>query len=188
MLNALLEPFYLHRKYTIYAVDLSNAKCHNGANCSWEFKLITSNDKNDIRQIEEIAEWMKDKLVEKLNNGGLCLAARSNQQVIGFNLIAFGRVYIPLLMIEKTFGLQEAWSEQITVHKDHRKKGLASELRYRIFDVLKKRGVKILYGGALHDNVVSLKLADKVGFKIVAEIDLVKIFGKKSWHYSKEWK
>lgn len=188
MLKALIEPFYLRRKYIIYAMDLSNYNNLKNDNHELEFKLVSYKDKNDIRQIEKIAEWMKGNLCEKLKKGGLCLVARNGRQVIGFNLIAFGKVKIPLLMIEKLFDDSEAWSEQISVHKAYRKKGLASELRYRIFEVLKERGIARLYGGALQDNTASLRLAEKVGFKEVTEVSLVKTLGKKSWYYSKDWK
>jgi L-amino acid N-acyltransferase YncA len=80
---------------------------------------------------------------------------------------------------------QEAWSEHIAVHKPYRQMGLGSELRSRIFEDLKSRGIKRLYGGTLSSNLPSLKLARRMGFKELVDVRFVCILGFRSWSYRK---
>jgi RimJ/RimL family protein N-acetyltransferase len=118
----------------------------------------------------------------RLRDGALCLAALDGRTVAGFNLVSFGRTRIDLIEAERSFR-KHAWSEQITVNPDYRGRGIASELRYRIFAELKARGIAKFYGGALALNEPSLKLARKVGFREIAEVRYRRVlyFRARSW-------
>jgi RimJ/RimL family protein N-acetyltransferase len=102
--------------------------------------------------------------------------------VAGFNLVSFGRARIDLIGAERSFR-RDAWSEQITVNPDYRGRGVASELRFRVFGELKARGIAHFYGGALALNEGSLKLARKVGFREIAEVRYRKVLtlSTRSW-------
>ena len=113
--------------------------------------------------------------------GDICIVALLKGRVIGFNLISFGEVFIPLINFKKVFKQNEAWSEHISVHKDFRKMGLAIELRYRVFDILQKQGIKKLYGGTLKSNVPAIKLARTLGFKDIIDVVYFKVFNFQKW-------
>jgi GNAT superfamily N-acetyltransferase len=107
----------------------------------------------------------------------LCIAAFDEGELAGYNLVSLGTVYMPLVKLGRRFRHDEAWSEQIAVVKDFRKKGLGANLRYRIFRELRERGVRMFYGGALAGNLASLKLARRVGFKEFVDIRYTRILG-----------
>ncbi len=132
-----------------------------------------------------MAEWMRGELVDKIASGSLCLVILDENKVAGFNLITFGGVFIPLIKLKRVFHQHDAWSEHIAVHKNYRRRGLATQLRYRIFDELRRRGYKKLYGGTLVSNKPSLKLAHKLGFKEIADIRYLKILDSKSWRFNR---
>lgn len=178
-----LKPIYEKQVYRIYGIDLENftPKPFNGN--GFAFRLLDKNDSDLIKQIEKMEEWLQSDIVSKLAKQGLCIVALAKNRVVGFNLIAFNNIFIPLLSLKRALKRGEAWSEQITVHKDFRKHGLAAELRYRIFAELKSRGIKKLYGGALTSNLPSLKLAQKVGFEFLMDVHFRKILHFKSWRY-----
>ena len=178
-----LKPFYEKKVYRIYGIELENAEVREVDRDCFAFKIINKEDTEIVKQIEAMEEWLHGKLEEKLKRKGLCLVILDKERVVGFNLISFGEVYIPLLKLRKVFMQDEAWSEQITIHKDYRQRGLASKLRYRIFLELKKKGIKKLYGGALRNNEPSLKLARKVGFKELTDVHFLKFFGHKHYGY-----
>jgi GNAT superfamily N-acetyltransferase len=183
----LVSPLYISRLYTVYAIDLSTTAVPKTENNHFAFRLLTLKDKHYIREIEAMEEWLNGRLEQRLRSGGLCLAALDGECLVGFNLIVFGKVEIPLIMKEKVFGPHEAWSEQITVKKEYRKQGVASALRYQIFTELKHRGIQEFYGGALRSNRASLKLAEKVGFREVADVHFIKILGRKTWRSTGRW-
>ncbi len=143
--------------------------------------MIGPDDTALISQVEELEEWLQGGVAAKLDDGGVCLVALDGETVAGFNIVAFGRVEMPLVKTHRDFGKGNAWSEQITVNNRYRGKGLGAELRYRIFAELKERGVRRFYGGTLSDNEPNLKLTRKVGFTEIADIRYCKRFTTKSW-------
>ncbi len=177
----ILSPLYLHRVYRLYCVDLENDNIQSNSIDNIRFKLVDQKDLDMIKQIEDMEEWLKDKVEKKLYSNGLCLVALDNKKVAGFNLISFGDVFIPLIKQKRTFKKDEAWSEQITVHKDYRRSGIASALRYNAFSQLKKAGIKKFFGGTLVSNIASLELARRVGFRELKDIQFIRILGYKMW-------
>jgi len=179
----LLKPVYEHTVCCIYGIELNKVDVQEVKRDDIKFQLIDKNDFKLIKQIEIMEEWLHGKLEAKLAKNGLCLVALDEDRVVAFNLIAFGEVYVPLIKLKKVLNDDEAWSEQITVHKDYRQQFLATELRYNIFHELKKRNTKKLYGTALKNNVGSLKLARKVGFREFSYLHYIKILGYKKRYY-----
>jgi len=137
----LLSPFYHHRAYRLYSIDLCRLNRVESRPFDLQFKFIEPGDDNIIRQIENMEEWLQGLMAKKLENQSLCLAALERGKVVEFNIVSFGKVYIPLVRLNKILHKHEAWSEQITVDKAYRRIGLGCELRRRIFEELKKRNI-----------------------------------------------
>ncbi len=150
------------------------------------FKCVDKNDDDMIVQIVDMEEWLQDELTPRLAAGNaLCMAAMKGKIVAGFNLVAFKEVYVPL--ISKTIMLRKgvAWSEQITVRRAYRRKGLGTFMTHHVFEELKKRGIRKLYEATLVHNTASIDLARKVGFRFLADIHYIKLFGVKKWIWGK---
>lgn len=185
-LGYLFQSVYAHRVYRIYRIDLTIAQAlPETEGHGLIFKILDQDDDRAIDQIENVHEWLRGGLKESIKSGGLCLTAFEGDFVAGFNLIGFGEVFMPLVDKKRVFRKRHAWSEQIAVHKDFRQRGLGAELRYRIFEELKRRGFKRLYGGALTSNIASLKLARKVGFREIIDIQYSRVLGRNFWRYKK---
>lgn len=184
ILASLLSPVFTYRVYRIYKVDLKAAQPQEELNPhDITFQVLDANDKHVIEQIETLAEFLRGEVEDRIASGDLCLAALHGEQLAGFNLISFGKVFIPLIEQHRVFRQGEAWSVQIAVHKDFRRRGLGTQLRYRIFDELRKRGVKRLYGGTLRSNAANLKLSRKVGLLEFVDVHYVKVLNFRTWRY-----
>ena len=173
----LLKSVYVDRIYRIYRRDLFAGQFPEPSSEGLVFKVIGTGDSQAIRQIENMEEWLQGQLPEIMSRG-LCVAVFDGPKVVGFNLVAFRQVYVSLLNMRKRLRADQAWSEQITVDKAYRKQGLASALRYRVFSELQKRGFRSLYGGALASNIPSLKSAQKVGFRFIADVRYQKLLNR----------
>ncbi len=174
----LFRPLFEKRIYRLYKIDF--LKIPPVAPPEIEgvtFKFLIPTDEAPIREIERLSEWLNGTVKARLESGAICLVAFDGDQFAGFNLISFGRVYMPLVKLYHTFRAGEAWSEQIAVSKDCRKKGLGANLRYRIFQELRKRGYRRFVGGALLNNIPSLKLARRVGFSEFVDIHYTGVLG-----------
>jgi RimJ/RimL family protein N-acetyltransferase len=179
------QRFFETRAYRIYMIDLRAWQPRPPVENLLRYRLIGPDDAEVIGQIETLEDWLQGSIERRLRGGAICLAAAEGGKVAGFNLVSFGRVRVPLIGVERSFGRNSAWSEQITVNPEFRGRGIASELRYRIFTELKSRGVERFYGGALALNTASLKLARKVGFREIVEVRYRKALGLRSRRYAR---
>ena len=173
------------RTYRLYRIDLEHAPNAIREVDGIHFRLVDARDQAAIEQIEDFSEWLEGSLQQRISRGDLCLCAFDGDRLAGFNLISFGEIYMPLVHLRKEFPSDCAWSEQIAVVSDYRKGGLGGQLRYRIFQELRARGYRKLYGGALSDNVASLALARRVGFQEFVDITYTRALRAERWVYKR---
>ncbi|MFC1734854.1 GNAT family N-acetyltransferase [Candidatus Hydrogenedentota bacterium] len=176
---------YEKRVYRIYRIDLRKSNLKRSETCDFSFRVLTEDDADSISQIEAMAEWLEGELAAKIANGSLCCVAEDGNRMAGFELIAFKEVPIPLINRTRALREKEAWSEHIAVHKDYRRRGLASQIRRRAFDELIERSVKKMYGGMLLSNEANLQLARKNGFQEFVDIHYKKSLGRESWTFKR---
>jgi hypothetical protein len=170
-------------EYRLYRIDLTRPTEAPVDIPGVEFRFIGSEDDSAIEQIEHNSEWLRGTLRQRLAEGALCLGGFEGDTVLGFNLVSFGQVYMPLINMHRRFRGDEAWSEQIATIKTSRKKGLASQLRFRVFQALRDRGIRTFYGAARIDNLASLGLAKRVGFQQFVDIRYTCFLRMKRWKY-----
>jgi GNAT superfamily N-acetyltransferase len=176
---------YRASEYRVYRIDLADWQPRIPGDGSLQYCLITTEDRELIDQIETMEEWLGRRIAPKLRAGGLCLVAMDGENLVGFNLVGFGRLYILSLELHRTFRPQTAWSEQVSVSPGHRGRGVATELRNRMFSELKARGIRRFYGGTMISNVAALKLAGRVGFREIVDIHFRRVLWRRTWRYSR---
>lgn len=180
-----LTDFYKRKDYLIYKKDLQTYIPCSKTNSSFEYRLYDQFNMDDkiLNQILEMEEWLFNKMEFIMQHGLLCVVALDGEKVAGFNIVSFNEVNIPLIELNRKFREHQAWSEQITVSKDYRKKGLGSILRYKMFNELKERGYKSLYGGTMWDNWSNIELSKKVGLEIFLKVSFKRLLKKKKYTY-----
>ena len=176
---------YEKKRYRIYAIDFTRAERRPPKPDDFAYRMVLPGDKDIIRQIEDMEEWLRERVAPMLGKGGVCIAAMDGGKVAGFNLVSFGDVYMIFVKKRRRFRKGEAWSEQITVNKAYRGKSLGSTLRLRMFDELRGRGIRKFYGGTMPDNEANLRLTRKVGFRELFDNEDRNIISMKSWEYRK---
>jgi ribosomal protein S18 acetylase RimI-like enzyme len=182
----LFRPIYLHRVYRVFRINLDKPRPELDAlSQSFTFKTLSPNDKSTISRIENIAEWLDGELEAKIRAGSLCFVALNGEELVGFNLVSFGKVFIPLLNKTWALGPKEAWSEHIAILKNYRKRGLGSQLGSFMLKELENRGFKRVYGGTLISNLASQKRARKVGFRVFVDVYYRNLMGFRIWHYKR---
>jgi GNAT superfamily N-acetyltransferase len=182
----LLRSIYFQQVYRIYRIDFDARKpfAKPGEN-RLIFRILSVQDVDLIAQIEDIAEWLRGRLMTAIATGQLCLVSLDGNTVAGFNLINLNLATIPVLNLKRKLRRGSAWSEHIAVKKEYRKMGLGSTLRLRIFEELKCRGFCRLYGGTLQSNIASLSLARSVGFREIADVHYRKFLSVEKWWYTR---
>lgn len=183
--SAFLEPVMTFRRYRIYRIRLDRFIPGELDTGGFELRLLNPDEDELIVQIEAMEEWLQGEVRGKLREGSICLVALENDRVAGFNLVSFGKVRMPLVKMTREFRENESWSEQITVGRDYRGRGLASILRLTIFRILKDRGIKRFYGGTLPVNTANRRLSRKVGFREIGDIHYRCILKRKSWAFKR---
>jgi GNAT superfamily N-acetyltransferase len=182
----LIRSVYFYQVYRIYFINLATAKFPQLLySHDFTFRILTVQNVDMIAQVENIAEWLRGQLRQKIAAGQLCLVALDGDKVAGFNLIHFKQATLVLVNLTRKLRRGDAWSEHIAVKKEFRRSGLGSQLRYRIFEELRRRGVRKLHGGTLRSNTASLKLTRSVGFREIADIHYRKFFSFERWRYQR---
>jgi GNAT superfamily N-acetyltransferase len=185
-LACLVRSVYYRQVYRIYRVNLDPTKPPEYLNHqNFTFKILTPQNVDMIAQVENIAEWLRGQLKDAIAAGQLCLVALDGGEVVGFNLINFNHATLVLVNLKKKLRRDFAWSEHIAVKKEFRRKRLGSQLRIRIFQELRKRGIRRLYGGRLRSNTACLALTGSVGFKEIGDIYYRKFLSFEIWRYQR---
>jgi L-amino acid N-acyltransferase YncA len=176
---------YERKRYRIYAIDLNRCERRPPKQDDFSYRLVQPENRDVIRQIEDMEEWLRERVASMLRKGSICIAAMDDGKVAGFNLVSFGDIYMIFVKKRRGFRRGEAWSEQITVNKAYRGKSLGSTLRLRMFDELRGKGIRKFYGGTMPDNEANLRLTRTVGFRELFDIEYRNILTMKSWKYRK---
>jgi len=163
----------------LFKTDIENIEEKELYQSNIDYKWLESKDTYIIEQIEEMEEWLTGKLESSVGNDKLCLAALKNNEVIGFYLISVSEIYLPFLYLKVLLNNEEAFGEQITVHKKYRRRGLATEIRSVAYMELKKRGIDTIYSTALTTNFASLKSIKKGGGKRIGQLLYKNVFHSK---------
>jgi GNAT superfamily N-acetyltransferase len=175
----LLHPVFHARTYRLYRADLRQVAIPDRPDPAFVFRLLTPGDVASVRQIEDLEEWLRGTLQQRLAQGAICLLALDGDRVAGFNLVTFTGIHIPVVHYLRRLRPGDAFSEQITVHPEYRGRGLGSTLRHEIFRILRQQGKRRLYGGTDAHNGPNLALCRKVGLKEVADVRYQKLLRRK---------
>ena len=179
---------FKHTIYIMYKKNLENMETvYDSVDPKITIRKIEPQESSLILAVESRAEWLRNRLKAMLQGGDLCfcILAKEGAKLIGFNIIRFGVVDIPLIKCRRKFRSRCAWSEHIAIDKHYRKKGLAQILRRKVFSSLANNGISWLYGGCLKSNTASLKLAARLGFRNILEIHHYKLLFKHWWRFGR---
>lgn len=182
VISIAFAPIAVFRSYLIYVIKLKEP-APGPRNSSFSFRWIEPGEASLIAQVEAMEEWLDGNLHERLLKNSACLVALDRETVAAFNLINFELMSVPVLKFTRKLPSRSAWSEQITVNKLFRNRGLGADLRYAVFRELAARGVDKLYGATQRGNTSSIKLARKTGFTIFCRLYYLKIFSHQKWFY-----
>lgn len=181
-----LRPVYFHTVYRLARIDLDQPR--PGQYEPWPFltfKALTLKDTDALAQIKNMAEWLRGDLEAKLESGSRCFAALNREEVAGFTLVSFGRIFVPLVNRSWALRPKQAWVEHITVKKNYRRKGLGTSLCRFMLEQLERRGLNRVYEGMLISNLASQMHAKKVGFRAFVDVHYRELMGFQSWHYER---
>jgi Acetyltransferase (GNAT) family len=169
LLRYIIKPIYEKQTYIIFFNELDQFIYHSFSNDNFTYKFINANDAEIINQIEGREEWLRNKLMDKLNKDCICLVALFDKKVVGFLLVNLNEFYIPLIHLKRSLRSNECFGDQITIDKIYRGTGLVSSLRIRMFKELRKRGIKKIYGGTHISNIATRKSVNKAGYKYLTD-------------------
>ncbi len=181
----LMKPLFESHSRILYRIELSDfPEMSCGHDDDYEFKRIDAGDIDAIAQIERMEEWLTGKVGALLNTGAVCMTAMQEDRVAAFYLANLKEGIVDKLHLVLSLGPSEAFGEQITVHRDYRRKGLATRLRYFFYRYLRERGVASLYGHRAMDNLASEKSAKKYGSRDLAVFRYVRFLNHSRLQYS----
>jgi hypothetical protein len=107
----LLRAIYFQQAYRIYRIDLDEVKLPQDSNPhNFTFKILTVQNVGMIADVENVAEWLRGQVKQKIAAGQLCMVALDGDKVAGFNLINFRQATLILVNLQKKLRRGVAWS------------------------------------------------------------------------------
>ena len=181
----IIKPLYKKLTYKIYIIGLNNINQQRISNNNFVYKFVNKDDKIIIKQIEDMEEWLQNRIIEKLNSNCICLAAMDKNSVVGFLIANLNEMNIPWINFKKKLRANECYGEQITINKKLRRIGLAALLRLRVFEELKKKGITKFYVGIPAWNKIIRKSINNFGFNYLVDISYVRFITCKGLQFSR---
>jgi len=172
----IVKPVYKKQTIKIYSVEIEHLNHQHVNNNNFVFKYVDKDDIIIIKQIEDLEPWIQNKVKDMLNSNYICLAALDKNTVAGFYLINLTEISIPTVNYKRNLRANECCDLQYTVNRKFRRLGLATSLRLRMFDDLRKIGKKKCYTIIWDWNIISRKASNKVGFNYIADLSYTKTF------------
>jgi len=169
------KPLYKNLTYKIYFIGLNNLKDKPVGNHNFIYKFVVREDIKIIKQIEDMEEWLQNRIIAKLNSNCICLAAIEKNTVVGFLIANLNELSIPWINFKKKLRTNECYGEQININKKFRGIGLASTLRLRVFEELRKRGITKFYVGIPIWNKIIRKSVINFGFTYITDISYLRV-------------
>jgi len=180
-----IKPVYKKLTYKIYFIEVNNFKHPPVINSNYVYKFLDRDDIEFIKQIEDMEEWLQNKIIEKLNSNWICLTALDKNTVVGFLIANLNELSIPWINYKKKLRSNECYGEQITINMKYRRIGLAASLRLRVFEELKKRGITKFYVGVPAWNKIIRKSVNNFGFNYLVDISYVRFITCKGLQFSR---
>lgn len=179
----LLKPLFESHSRIIYQIKLDTFPEIGSVENDYVFKMVNPDDTDLINQIEAMEEWLVGRMRPMLLTGAICMAVLQRDKVAAFYLASLEKGVVSKLHLEIVLGESDAFGEQITVHKAHRRRGLSTRLRYSFYTYLKERGITTVYGHRALDNIASKKSAQKYHYADLAKIQYVRFFSSRRLQY-----
>lgn len=178
-----LKPLFESHSRILYRIKIDAFPQIGSADNDYGFKLVNPDDDDLICQIETMEEWLVRRVKPMLLAGAVCMVALQRDHVAAFYLANLESSVIGKLHLEITLGQRDAFGEQITVRKTHRRRGLATRLRYFLYTYLKGNGITTVYGHRTLDNIASKKSAQKYHYEDLAKMQYVRFFNFQRLRY-----
>jgi len=170
-----IKPLYKNLTYKMYFVELDNLIYKPVGNHNFIYKFVDKEDIKIIKQIEDMEEWLQNRIISKLNNNCICLVAIDNNTVVGFLIANLNEMSIPWINFKKKLRANECYGEQINISKKFRGIGLASTIRLRVFEELRKRGISKFYVGIPIWNKIIRRSVINFGFTYLTDISYLRV-------------
>ena len=180
-----IKSVYKKLTYKIYFIEVHSFMHSPVSNNNLDYKFVDKNDIEIIKQIEDMEEWLQNRIIEKLNSNCICLAAMDKNSVVGFLIANLNEMNIPWINFKKKLRANDCYGEQITIDKKLRRIGLAASLRLRVFEELKKKGITKFYVGIPAWNKIIRKSVNNFGFNYLVDISYVRFITCKGLQFSR---
>ena len=90
-----VKPVYKKLTIKIYFIEIDHFNQLHVNNNNFVFKYVDKDDIKIIKQIEDMEEWLQNKVIDMLNSNYICLAALDKNTVAGFYLINLVKIILP---------------------------------------------------------------------------------------------
>jgi len=123
---------------------------------------------------------------EGIRKGHLCFIADMDGEILHYKWVAFDEAYVSELDRNIYFDSNSAYIYSVYTVPDYRGFGLDPKVTTKVFDYLNKKGIEKVYILVRHNNLPSLRVIQKVGYRKMGEIRFIQVLGFRKYTYEGE--
>ena len=106
-----VKPAYKKLTYKIYFIELNNFNNLPVSNNNFIYKFVDKDDIKIIKQIEDMEEWLQNRIIDMLNSNCICLVALDKNRVVGFLIANLNELNIPWINFKKILRANDCYGE-----------------------------------------------------------------------------
>ena len=127
--------------------------------------------------ISKLAEKFGSRAMEQgIRKGHLCFIVDMDGEIVHYKWVAFDEAYVSELKRDIYFDSDSAYIYSSYTVPDCRGFGLDPKVTTKVFDYLYGKGIEKVYILVRHNNLPSLRVMQKVGYRKMGEIRFIQVF------------
>lgn len=132
--------------------------------------------------ISKLAEKFGGRAIrEGTKKGHLCFIADIDGEIAHYKWVAFDEAYVSELKRNIRFDSNSAYIYSVYTVPEYRGFGLDPTVTTKVFDYLYEKGIEKVYILVSHDNLPSLRVMQKVGYRKIGEIGFNQVLGSRKY-------
>jgi hypothetical protein len=151
-----------------------------GGSSHFNLRELTVEEFKVVAHIDEKKEL--EKMINGLENGQLCIALEDKGRVAAYTFAALNNFSFK----GKHYDLKpnEAYLLNMWTFHDYRGRNIAPYLRYKVYELLGKKGIDTKYSITDYFNKSSIKFKKKLNSKPLYLYLHISLFNKLKWHFT----
>jgi len=179
----LFDAMFRRKRYIFFEIKPSDAIFQIDTNIKVDLRIVQYNNYQNVNKNFEKFFYSRERSFEynpeeRIKLGHILILAQINEKYVHYTWIVLGKTYASINDIEIKISLnsKSAYLYDAYTIPDYRGQGIFSKSMWKILNYLDDMRIEKVYAIIRYNNLPSLRVFKKFGFKKIGEVNFTKIF------------